>query len=121
MTVVTTKHDQLVVLAVEGSIDVLTAPQLLEAVSQELDGRPAGVVIDLTHTDFLASAGMSALVSAHEAIAPTGMFGVVAAGPATARPLTVMGLDHSLILYPTLADALTAMTDPTAMISDHSG
>ena len=110
MSVVSAAHEQLVILTVEGSIDVLTAPQLSDAVSQAMSGQPDGLIIDLTATEFLASAGMAALVAAHEAIAPTGMFGVVAAGPATARPLTIMGLDQTMVLYPTLNHAVTAMT-----------
>ncbi|MFT4398419.1 STAS domain-containing protein [Gordonia lacunae] len=121
MTVVSAHHEQLVILTVEGSIDVLTAPQLSEAVIQALSGEPAGLIIDLTTTDFLASAGMAALVAAHEAITPTGTFGVVAAGSATSRPLTIMGLDQTLVLYPSLAHAVAAMTGPAGMTSDPTG
>lgn len=111
MTVVSAQHEELVIVTVQGSIDVLTAPQLSEAVSKALHGQPRGLIIDLTTTDFLASAGMAALVAAHEAIAPTGLFGVVAAEPVTARPLTLMGLDQTIVLYPSLTDAVTSMTD----------
>ena len=60
---------------------------------------------------------MAALVAAHEAIAPTGLFGVVAAAPATSRPLTLMGLDQTIVLYPTLAHAVTAMMPISARLS----
>ena len=121
MSVVSAQHEQLVILTVQGSIDVLTAPQLSEAVLEAVSGQPRGVVIDLTLTDFLASAGMAALVAAHEAIAPSGLFGVVAAGPATSRPLQVMGLDQTLVLYPTLAHAVAAMTGPEGMTGEQAG
>lgn len=121
MSVVSAEHEQLVIVTVQGSVDVLTAPQLSEAVAEALSGQPAGLIIDLTSTDFLASAGMSALMSAHEAIAPTGVFGVVAAGPATARPLTVMGLDKTLVVYPTLAHAVAAMTGTAGMTGTQAG
>lgn len=121
MSVVSAQHEQLVILTVQGSIDVLTAPQLSEAVLEAVSGQPRGVVIDLTMTDFLASAGMAALVAAHEAIAPSGLFGVVAAGPATSRPLQVMGLDQTLVLYPTLAHAVAAMTGPEGMTAEQAG
>lgn len=121
MTIVSAQHEELVILTVQGSIDVLTAPQLSEAVSNALNGQPRGLIIDLTTTDFLASAGMAALVAAHEAIAPTGLFGVVAAEPATSRPLTLMGLDQTIVLYPSLAHAVTSMTDPTGMSGSPTG
>lgn len=124
MSVVSAAHEQLVILTVRGSIDVLTAPRLSEAVAEALDGQPRGLIIDLTLTEFLASAGMTALITAHEAIAPAGLFGVVAAGPVTARPLQVMGLDQTLMLYPTLAHAVAAMTappEPEGMTDRQSG
>lgn len=110
LTVVTAERDQLVIVTVQGSVDVLTAPQLSEAVDNALTGEPRGLIIDLSTTEFLASAGMSALVAAHEAIAPTGKLGVVADGPSTARPIRLVGLDQTLTLYPTLEDAIGAMT-----------
>jgi len=109
LTVVTVAHNELVILTVQGSVDVLTAPQLTEAVAEALTGEPRGLIIDLTTTEFLASAGMTALAAAHEAIAPTGLFGVVADGPSTSRPLQLVGLDQTLTLYPTLDQAIAAM------------
>jgi anti-sigma B factor antagonist len=109
LTVVTVAHNELVILTVQGSIDVLTAPQLTEAVAEALTGEPRGLIIDLSTTEFLASAGMTALAAAHEAIAPTGLFGVVADGPSTSRPLQLVGLDQTLTLYPTLDQAIAAM------------
>lgn len=110
LTIVTVQHAELAILTVQGSIDVLTAPQLSEAVTDALGGEPRGLIIDLTTTRFLASAGMGALVTAYEAIAPGGLFGVVADGPSTSRPIQLVGLDQTLTLYPTLEQAIAAMT-----------
>lgn len=109
MTILTVQHMELAILTVQGSIDVLTAPQLSDAVSSALSGKPRGLIIDLTSTEFLASAGMSALVTAYEAIAPGGLFGVVADGPSTSRPIQLVGLDQTLTLYATLDEAIAAM------------
>lgn len=110
LTIVTAAREELVILTVQGNIDVLTAPQLSEAVNDALTGEPRGLIIDLTTTEFLASAGMSALVTAYEAIAPSGLFGVVADGPSTSRPIQLVGLDQTLTLYATLDQAIAAMT-----------
>ncbi|MEU3475912.1 MULTISPECIES: STAS domain-containing protein [Nocardiaceae] len=110
LTVITVRREELVILTVEGSIDVLSAPQLSEAITDALTGRPRGLIIDLTSTDFLASAGMSALLTARDAIAPTGQFAVVADGPATSRPIRLVGLDDTLTLYPTLDNAIAALS-----------
>lgn len=110
LTVVTVARDEIVILTVHGSVDVLTAPQLSDAVDAALTGNPRGLIIDLTSTEFLASSGMTTLLTAYDAIAPTGLFGVVADGPSTARPLRLVGLDQTLTLYATLDEAIAAMT-----------
>ena len=45
---------------------MLTSPQLETAIDTALDQRPAGVVVDFTDVEFLASAGMGVLVAAHD-------------------------------------------------------
>lgn len=110
ITVQSTRRHDLVVLAVEGEIDLLTTPQLEEAVTAALADSPRGLIIDLTKTAFLSSAGMGALVAAH-ANAPAGRFGVVADGPSTSRPMELIGLDRALGLYASLETALSACTE----------
>ena len=110
ITMMSAQHHDLVILSVTGTIDVRTAPQLTDSVTAVLAGRPRALVIDLTDTVFLASAGMSALLAAH-ASAPTGHFAVVADGPSTARPMKLLGLDQTLTIYPTLDSALAELAD----------
>jgi anti-sigma B factor antagonist len=95
-----------VVVTVSGDLDMLTAPALAEAIRSAARGRPAALIVDLSAVDFLASAGMNELVTAQDELAPTVRFGVVADGPATSRPLRIIGVDQLVALYPTLADAL---------------
>ena len=109
LAVVSTQRDQLIVLTVHGSIDLLTVPQLGAAVLEAVSEQPRGLIIDLTATDFLASSGMAALLAAHAAVTPAGRFGVVGGHPAVTRPLQLTGLDDTLDVYPTLADAFSAM------------
>ncbi|HVQ99242.1 MAG TPA: STAS domain-containing protein [Mycobacterium sp.] len=101
--------DGLVVVSVGGSIDMLSAPWLTEAIDAALAKEPAGMIIDLSKVDFLASAGMSVLMSFHRNADHSRSFAVVADGPATHRPLTLMGLDEVLPLYRTLNDALSTL------------
>jgi anti-anti-sigma factor len=94
-----------VVLAVRGDVDALSAPRLIEAIGTELEAAADALIVDLTDVDFLASAGMTVLLEGHQA-AGAKAFAVVADGPSTSRPLKLMGLDQELRLYPTLAAAL---------------
>ena len=110
MTVITTKRGPLCIVTVRGDVDLATAPQLAAAITTARRREPIGLIIDLTATDFLASSGIAALLAAHAAVTPAGgRFGVVGGHPAITRPLRLTGLDDTLDLYPTLADAFSAM------------
>src|ERR1700733_14791167 len=74
--------DHVVVIAVTGEVDALTAPHLSAAIDTALAGSPTAVIVDLSAVEFLASAGMSVLVAAHEVTTDvSARFGVVADGP----------------------------------------
>ena len=71
---------------------MLTSPQLETAINTALGQNPAGVVIDFTDVEFLASAGMGVLVAAHDKAGSEVTISVVADGPATSRPLKLVGI-----------------------------
>jgi anti-sigma B factor antagonist len=103
--------DQIVVLSVAGAVDMLTAPLLTDAIRATAAQFAVGIIVDLSAVEFLASAGMRVLVNAHSEVTPALRFGVVADGPATSRPLTLLRLDELMALYPTLDEALHDVTD----------
>ncbi len=98
-----------IVLAVHGILDALTAPSLTKEIAAELSDHPNTLVVDLSTVSFLDSAGMTAIVSGH-ATAGSTRFAVVADGPVTARPMSLVDADLSMEVYPTLAAALVAGT-----------
>jgi anti-sigma B factor antagonist len=98
------------VVAASGVVDMLTAPQLERAVRVALDEKPAGLVIDFTDVDFLASAGMGVIVAVHEEIGSEMRFCIVADGPATSRPLRLVGIADLVKLYATVDEAMSAMS-----------
>ncbi|MGE2729175.1 STAS domain-containing protein [Mycolicibacterium vaccae] len=100
--------DQVAVVAVSGVVDMLTSPQLETAIDAVLSQKPAGVVIDFTDVEFLASAGMGVLVAAHDKAGSDVAISVVADGPATSRPLKLVGIADIVNLYPSLDEALAA-------------
>ncbi|OBG78712.1 anti-anti-sigma factor [Mycobacterium sp. E2462] len=105
------KHqvDQAVVLTVSGEVDMLSSPHLADAIQTALANKPAALIVDLSKVDFLASAGMTVLVTAQAEAEPPTRFAVVANGAATSRPIKLMGIDSVLSLYSTLDDALTGV------------
>lgn len=98
--------DGAVVLAVSGEVDMLSSPHLAEAIQTALAEKPAALIVDLTKVEFLASAGMTVLVNAQAEVVPPTRFGVVADGPATSRPIKLMGIDSVVSLHRTLDSAL---------------
>ena len=98
--------DATVILSCTGTLDVLTAVELERRIASALDKRPTAVIVDLSGVDFLASHGMSVLVATAELCSATVGFSVVADGPATSRPMQLIGLTDIITVHATLTDAL---------------
>lgn len=97
------------VLAVIGTLDVLTAPELEARIKATAPTSPTAVIVDLGGVDFLGSSGMGVLVTAQADLAPT-RFVLVADGSATSRPLKLIGIADIIDIFPTLDEALTALS-----------
>ncbi|MHA6796350.1 STAS domain-containing protein [Pseudonocardia bannensis] len=97
-----------VVLAVGGEVDTLTAPQLADDLTQLLDDDAAGTaVVDLTHVSFLASSGLAVLIrAAHRATDQGRPLHLVATARAVTRPLEVTGSDQLFEMHTTVDDVL---------------
>jgi anti-anti-sigma factor len=103
--------DQVAVVSVSGSIDMLSAPRLAEAIDSAVAQSPSGLIVDLSKVDFLGSAGISILVKTNDNIRGSTQFCVVADGPTTHRPLTLLGINEVMPLCRTLDDALSKLAD----------
>ena len=83
------------VVTVRGDVDALTAPRLRDLLLDVLSRpRTADVDLDLREVTFLDSAGLTALVSAHQAAQRSGRLLRITSGTARAvvRPLQITGL-----------------------------
>jgi anti-sigma B factor antagonist len=103
--------DGLVVVSVSGSVDMLTAPGLAESLDSALAKKPNGLIVDLSKVDFLGSAGISVLMKTRDTLGESTPFCVVADGPTTHRPLTLLGINEMMCLCRTLDDAVGKLTD----------
>ncbi len=102
-------YDVTVVLSCSGVIDMLTAPHLEESLASVLAKQPSAVIVDLSKVDFLASRGMGVLIEMHDRITPDIGFAVVADGPATSRPLKLIGVADVINMHSTLDAALVGL------------
>jgi anti-anti-sigma factor len=101
----------LAVVAVSGSVDMLTAPGLTEAIDSALAKKPKGLIVDLSKVEFLGSAGISVLMKTRDNLGESIPFCVVADGPATHRPLTLLGINELMSVCRRLDDAVAKLTD----------
>ena len=67
MTVTTTKDNNTVTVAVEGSIDTLTAPELEHAISEAIPACDR-IILDMSGVDYISSAGLRVVVGANQNI-----------------------------------------------------
>jgi anti-sigma B factor antagonist len=99
-----------VVVAVEGEIDVDTADVVLDALRLGVESGGPAVVADLTEVSFFGSTGISTLITAHELAEKHGTgFHVVAPHRAVRRPLQVTGVADVLSLHDSVDEALAAL------------
>lgn len=100
----------LMVVAVEGEIDVDTADDVLDAVRLGFVSAGPALIADLTLVSFFGSTGISTLISAHELAEENGKkLHVVAPQRAVRRPLQVTGVADVLSLYDTVEEAVSAL------------
>ncbi|MGV9745123.1 anti-sigma factor antagonist [Rhodococcus zopfii] len=98
------------VLHAGGEIDVVTAP-VFERKLTELAALcgTSTLVADLLGVQFLSSAGLAVLMRTADELDGRSRFLIVADGPATARPMTLVGLADTLEIFPTVEAALSTV------------
>lgn len=100
----------LVVLHVSGEIDVVTAPAFERKLAElaSLSGTSV-LVVDLLDVQFLSSAGLAVLMRTADDLEGRSRFLIAADGPATARPMTLVGMADALEIFPTVEAALSTV------------
>ncbi|MEV6825643.1 anti-sigma factor antagonist [Amycolatopsis sp. NPDC051102] len=93
------------VLSVGGEVDLVTAPELNDAVTAALAEAPAVLIVDLTAVTFFSSAGLAVLFDLQSRAGSATAVRVVATSVA-ARPMAITGADRLMPVFATLADAL---------------
>ena len=93
----TERQDQLVIIRLEGELDLASKIQVIECVEQLVRSGSADIRADLTSLKFCDSSGLSALILAsHACAAAGGSFGVFGATDYVATVLHITGLDRAL-------------------------
>lgn len=92
------EQDGCVVVAVDGELDMSTAPALRDVLTTALVDRDIPLVLDLTDLRFCDSAGLAVFVQAHNELETRGCR-LVIAGPSgmLTRVLELTGLDQVIL------------------------
>ena len=114
----TTWSGRTAVIAVAGEIDLTNAESLRDALLSALNAGAPGLIVDLTATTFLDSAGVTALVRAsRRASAVDAAVRVAVTAPAVLRVLSLVGIDQLIPVYPSVVTALDSLPQATAIDS----
>jgi anti-anti-sigma factor len=101
------------VLAVEGELDIATAPRMLAALNEALASMVRPLIVDLSKVDFMDSTGLALLMNAHRRVRRLGQgFAIVCPGGPISRLFEIADMVESLHVHPDRHSALRAATQP---------
>ena len=99
------------VVAVQGSIDALTASDFTQFMSDQIQQGASQLVADLSQVEFMSSAGLRAILAAlKEARQHGGDLRLAAAQPGVEKILKISGFTSILKAYPSVDEALSSFT-----------
>jgi anti-sigma B factor antagonist len=107
--------DSQVIVEVRGEVDVHSAPQLRDRLTQVIDGGNKSVVVDLTRLAFIDSTGLGALVAAlNHAKSTDAALRVVCSSERLLKLFRITGLHEVFSIFPTVPQAVAAGTLPSS-------
>jgi anti-sigma B factor antagonist len=96
-----------------GEIDLTNAEGFRDALLSALNAGALGLVVDMTATTFLDSAGVTALVRAsRRAAASEATVRLAVTAPAVLRVLNLVGIDRMIEVHPSVTAAVASLPDP---------
>jgi anti-anti-sigma factor len=98
------------VVTVAGEVDITNAEGLRDALLSALNAGAPGLVVDMTATTFLDSAGVTALVRASRRAAASGAtVRLAVTAQAVLRVLGIVGLDRLIEVHPSVSAAAASL------------
>lgn len=98
------------IVAVNGEVDVYSAPALKEKITELLGAGNTTLIVDLSSVAFLDSTGLGALVEARTATTEAGgTLPLVCNQERILKLFTITGLDGVFAIHPTIAEALASL------------
>ena len=107
------------VIALEGEVDIYSAPQFKEALLAGIDDGATSIIVDLGLVTFIDSTALGVLVSGAKRVRPrNGRLDIVCADENITRIFEITGLDRIFGIFRTRDEALkaAAATDTEAKL-----
>lgn len=101
------------VVAVEGELDLTTAPRLKWMLVDSLEGARTGLVLDLTATTFMDSTALGVLVVVNRNLEPGAAMAIVCPNANVLRIFELSGMDGAFALCPSFEEALAHVKSAT--------
>lgn len=103
------------VVAALGEVDLTNAEGLRDALLSALNSGALGLVVDMTATTFIDSAGVTALVRAsRRASATEASVRLAVTATPVLRVLSLVGIDQLLDVHPSVTDAMASLPESRA-------
>jgi anti-sigma B factor antagonist len=100
------------VVAVRGEIDLFTAPELKQKLTDAIESGKSRIVVDLTETTFLDSTALGVLIGAVKRLrSREGALVIVNVDQNIAKTFEITGLDQIFTILGTRDDAIAALDD----------
>ena len=104
------KHEEnITTVAVSGSVDALTAPDLARAIVDQIAEGRVYLVVDLTSVEFMSSAGLRTLLGAvKESRSQGGDLRIASTNPGIDKVLKMSGFNNIAKVFTSNADAVAS-------------
>jgi anti-sigma B factor antagonist len=100
-------------LAVQGELDIATAPRMISALNEAFASLALPLVVDLSKVDFMDSTGLALLMNAHRRVRRRGQgFAIVCPRGPIARVFEIADMVDSLHVCPDRDSAERAVAAP---------
>jgi anti-sigma B factor antagonist len=94
------------VIAIEGELDLASAPSLKWTLIDALDAGHSLLVVDLARASFMDSTALGVLVGINRSLDPDARLSIVCNGDAVSKIFELSGMDGVFAIFPTLEQAL---------------
>jgi anti-sigma B factor antagonist len=101
------RQGEVTVVAIQGSVDALTAPEVMAGLEEHVRNGAARLVVDLSGVDYISSAGLRSLLAGMKAARfAGGDLRIASAAAGVERVLSMSGFTGIMKTYPDVQSAV---------------